>query len=188
MNVFVRMVTTFVRALFRSKLGLFEESRLRLRVWPNDFDAYLHLNNGRYLSMMDLGRFDLVIRNGLGRIMWTRKWFPVVGSSMIRYRRPIDAFRSYDLYTSLVGWDEKWMYIAHRFEKDGELMAAAIIQGVFKGAEGTIAPTRMFRELGHDAAEAVRMPQWIVEWQGADAEMKNRARAHSSHHEASPED
>lgn len=185
MNVLFRIVTTFLRAIFRSKLGLFDESRLRLRVWPNDFDVYLHLNNGRYLSMMDLGRFDLVIRNGLGAIMWRKKWFPVVGSAMIRYRRPIDAFRTYDLYSWLAGWDDKWMYVGHRFEKNGELMAIGIIQGVFRGPEGTISPQRMFSELG-EVVEPVRMPQWIVTWQEADREMKNHSG--SSDRDASPED
>lgn len=187
MNVLFRVCTTFLRSLLRPKLGLFDESRLKLRVWPNDFDVYLHLNNGRYLSMMDLGRFDFVIRNGLGRIMWTRRWFPVVGSSMIRYRRPIDAFRSYDLYTRLTGWDEKWIYISHRFERNGELMAVAIIQAVFRGPEGMISPARIIEEAGHEV-EPVRMPQWIRNWQEADLEMKNGARARSFGHDAPPED
>lgn len=187
MNVLFRFVTIFLRSMRRLKLGLFDESRLKLRVLPNDFDPYLHLNNGRYLSMMDLGRFDFVIRNGLGRIMWTRKWFPVVGSSMIRYRRPIGALRSYDLYTRLAGWDEKWIYISHRFERNGELMAAAIIRGVFRGREGMISPVRIIGEAGHEV-EPVRMPQWIRTWQEADLEMKNGARARTSHHDVHPED
>lgn len=175
MNLLFRFFTTFLRSLFRKKIGLLQESRLSLRVWPNDFDAYLHLNNGRYLSMMDLGRLDLVMRNGIGRVMWNRRWFPVVGSSMIRYRRPIDALHRYELVTSIAGWDEKWVYIAQRFEENGELMAAAVIQGVFRGSEGTVSPARLFDEVG-ESLEPVRMPQWIERWQEADHEMKSDAR------------
>lgn len=174
MNLLLRFLSTFIRSSFRAKITPFDESRLRLRVWPNDFDAYLHLNNGRYLSMMDLGRLDLVIRNGMGRLMWSRKWFPVVGSSMIRYRRSIDAFRGFELVSWIAGWDDKWVYVAHRFERNGELMAAAVVQAVFRGPEGTIEPFRFFRELGPDV-EPVRMPQWVVDWQSADLEMKSQA-------------
>ena len=31
-----------------------------MRVWPNDLDTNAHMNNGRYLTLMDLGRFDLM--------------------------------------------------------------------------------------------------------------------------------
>lgn len=186
MNLLFRFITTFFRSVIRSKIGLFDESRLTLRVWLNDFDPYLHLNNGRYLSLMDLGRLDLVIRNGLGSVMLRRKWFPVVGSSMIRYRRPVHAFHAFQLCTSLAGWDDKWIYVAHRFEENDELMAAAIIQGVFRGSEGTISPQTLFRNAGYEV-EAVRMPQWILDWQQADGQMKNRAHP-GSRDESSPED
>ena len=35
------------------------------RVWPHDLDTSLHMNNGRYWTLMDLGRADLMIRSGL---------------------------------------------------------------------------------------------------------------------------
>ena len=46
-------------------LGFLDESAIRLRVWPNDLDANLHMNNSRYLLAMDLGRWELVMRTGL---------------------------------------------------------------------------------------------------------------------------
>ena len=36
-----------------------------MRVWPNDLDTNAHMNNGRYLTLMDLGRFDLMTQCGL---------------------------------------------------------------------------------------------------------------------------
>ena len=44
-------------------------SVLGFLVWPNDLDVNVHMNNGRFLSIMDLGRFDLSFRTDLGRAM-----------------------------------------------------------------------------------------------------------------------
>ena len=42
-------------------------SVLRFRAWPTDLDPSLHVNNGRYLALMDLGRLDLMVGAGLWR-------------------------------------------------------------------------------------------------------------------------
>ena len=34
-----------------------EFDRIRMRVWPQDIDPFLELNNGRYVTLLDLGRF-----------------------------------------------------------------------------------------------------------------------------------
>jgi acyl-CoA thioesterase FadM len=66
-NLLLRLLATLIGARRRSPLGPLDESVMTLRVLPTDVDANLHMNNGRYLSIMDLGRFDLTVRNGLLR-------------------------------------------------------------------------------------------------------------------------
>ena len=51
--------------------------RLRLRVLPNDTDILRHVNNGIYLSLMDLGRMDLMIRSGRWQQLSGLGWPPV---------------------------------------------------------------------------------------------------------------
>ena len=48
----------------RGSLGI---SYLTLRVCPGDLDTSLHMNNGRYWTLMDLGRTDLMLRSGFWR-------------------------------------------------------------------------------------------------------------------------
>ena len=48
--------------------------QLPLRVLPNDLDTNLHLNNGRYLTLMDLGRVDLMLRMGVMGELRRRRW------------------------------------------------------------------------------------------------------------------
>ena len=55
MNLILRMIKVLVAALFGQRLGVLDSSILTFRVWPNDLDINLHMNNGRYLTIMDLG-------------------------------------------------------------------------------------------------------------------------------------
>lgn len=47
----------------------------------NDIDNFLELNNGRVLTLFDLGRTDFAIRTGLGKQLIYHKWGLVVAGS-----------------------------------------------------------------------------------------------------------
>ncbi len=65
MNLIFRLLGLLLTTRWRGRLGPLEESVLKLRVWPVDLDVNLHMNNGRYLSVMDLNRVDVILRTGL---------------------------------------------------------------------------------------------------------------------------
>lgn len=91
MNLLVRLALVLLGASRRGRLDLFALSDLPMRVWPTDLDVQMHMNNGRYLSLMDLGRIDLLVRSGFWAEARRRGWFPLVGASAIEYRRPLRA-------------------------------------------------------------------------------------------------
>src|SRR5689334_3668379 len=66
--------------------GALEPSVLPFRVLPNDLDPNWHMNNGRYLTIMDLGRLDLTLHSGLMRAIIKHRWMPVLGGATIRYQ------------------------------------------------------------------------------------------------------
>ncbi len=170
----LQVVMMFARSAVRPRLGVLEESRVPLRVWPWDLDTNLHLNNGRYLTLMDLGRFDLVIRNGLGRMMLERRWSPVLAAAMIRYRRSLNPFQRFELVTRIVSWDERWFFIEQRFERQGKVMAQAFVRGTFMGKEGTI-PTNRLLEATGVAVQPPPMPPSLLAWQQAEEHARNAA-------------
>ena len=43
-------------------LSVLDEDRIRMHVWPHDIDLNLHMNNARYLSVMDYARIHLLAR------------------------------------------------------------------------------------------------------------------------------
>lgn len=74
MNLYLRLLWLLWRLHSLRRRGLFEESRVAFCVWPNDCDLNLHMNNGRYLSLMDLGRVYLTAQSGLLREALRRRW------------------------------------------------------------------------------------------------------------------
>lgn len=162
MNLIFRMIWVLLTARRRGKLGVTEEGRVRLRCWPNDLDTNLHMNNGRYLTIMDLGRLDLILRSGLWRAMRDRKWYPVVAAEKISFRRSLNAFETFELTTQVIGWDEKWLYIEHRMERDGKVMAQAHIKGLFLGPDGKVPMAELVAAAGHDGPAPAMAPEIVA--------------------------
>jgi acyl-CoA thioesterase FadM len=149
MVLLFRIVLLVLKNFFRRRSGILDESRMRLRVWPTDMDLNFHLNDGRYMSLAGLGRVDLMLRSGLLRRAMKRGWYPVVAGAIIRYRREIKWMEKLELRSRIVGWDDKWTYFEHRFEKDGDLAAIAYARGVIRNREGAVPTSDVMALVGH---------------------------------------
>lgn len=167
---FLRLGKVVATARSRPALGPLEDSVITMRVWPGDLDQNRHLNNGRYLTMMDIGRFDLVSRTGLMTHLLKNRWYPVVTAATIRFRRPIDAFQSYQLRTRILAWDEEAFFIEQRFERDGNVHAVAVIRGLFLGREGKV-PTARLVSLVAPSAVSPPLPEWVATWDRSQREL-----------------
>lgn len=174
MNLYFRFVFVLLMALFRRVLGPLDESVHSFRVWPNDLDVNFHMNNGRYLTIMDLGRVDLMIRTGLGWMALRRGWSPLVGSATIRFRRSLDPFQTYQLKSRVLCWDEKWFFIEQRFERRGELIAAGLVKGLLRGREGNIPTADVLRSLNLNVPSP-EIPEYIRLWRRSEAASANGA-------------
>ena len=154
-------------ALRRPRLHPLDDSVIRFRVWPNDLDVNLHMNNGRYLTLMDLGRLDLVVRIGVLGTLRRRRWNPVVGSLQIRYRRSLLPFQEYDIRTRLLCWDERWFFLDQRFERGGNLIAVALVKGLFLGPGGRV-PTQQVVDASGYRIDSPPPPGAVVAWEEAE--------------------
>jgi acyl-CoA thioesterase FadM len=160
----IRLAKVSLQGWRGSGLGPLEVSRLRFLVWPNDLDNNLHLNNGRYLTLMDLGRWDLALRTGLVGLVVKGRWQPLAGGVHIRFRRPLPPFRSYELCTRILAWDQKWFYLEQRFHQDGRDKARALVRILFKGPAGNVPPGEVAAALGHPQAQSPPLPQEVQLW------------------------
>ena len=168
LSLLVRTLIIAVRAWRAPPRGRAAESLLHMRVMPGDLDINLHMNNGRYLTLMDLGRFDLMVRAGLGRPAWRNRWRPLLGSAMIRFRRSLGPFQKFQLRTRLVCWDERWFVFEQRFESGGRIHAVAHARGLFRDRQGSVPPARTLAAIGiHDPSPPA--PDYVSRWAEADA-------------------
>jgi acyl-CoA thioesterase FadM len=165
MSLLARLIGVLLNAMFGQRLQPMEESRLAMRVWPTDLDPNLHMNNGRYLTVMDLGRFDLMIRIGLARTALKRRWMPVVAAAQIRYRRSLAPFERYTLTTRLLSWDGKWFYLEQRFvRRDGSVAALAWVKAAIRKPGGTVDADELQQAMGLalvPAPVAAEVARWI---------------------------
>ena len=150
MNLLVRLFIVVLQALRGEKLAPLGTSVIVLHVWPTDLDLLLHMNNGRYLSLMDLGRVDLMVRAGFWREARRRGWYPVVASTLVDYRRPLTIFQSFELRTRVAGWDDRWIFIEQQFVKDDAIAAAATLKTAIRDAAGSVSTADALAALGAD--------------------------------------
>ncbi len=121
------------------------------------------MNNGRYLTLMDSGRWDLISQIGLLTHMRKNRWITVLGGATIQFKRPLRPFQRFDLVTRIVGWDAKWFYVEQRFESEGKLVADALVRGIFRAPGKSIPSVDVLAALGH-AAPSPTLPPHVVTW------------------------
>ncbi len=144
----LRLARILAASAAAPRVDLFDPVTLHFRALPSDCDANLHINNGRYVQLMDLGRFALVARLGLGRVMLKQSWGAVVGAVEMEFLKEIRLLSAFRLTTRIVGWDEKWVFMEQRFERDGKLAAIGRVQGVFRANNRTVRTAEVLAELG----------------------------------------
>lgn len=144
-NSFVRIPLLALRQTIKPLpgIGTLETDVLNLRVWPNDVDFNFHLNNARYLSVMDYGRIHLLARGGILKPALKARWAPVVGAVWITYRRSLALWARYELATRLVCWDERWFYMEQTFTGEEGLAAVGWVKGALLDKAGTVPPQQI---------------------------------------------
>jgi acyl-CoA thioesterase FadM len=164
MGLFLRLLLLFVTAPFRSRCEALGPSRKRFLVLPTDLDVLGHVNNGVYLSMLDVARVDLMMRSGAFARLRSRGYFAVVAAEMIRFRRSLKLFQRFEVETRVLGWDDKAFVLQHCFLRGGALVAEAIIRSRFLKRGGkTIGTAEVLEALGH-TAPSPELPAWIEAW------------------------
>ncbi len=179
MNLYFRVLWVLIASFFRPRItNILIGDRLRFRVLPNDLDTNWHMNNSRYLTIMDLGRFDMVLRSGMMRVMLQQKSVPILSAAQIRYRLPLNPFQPYDLHTRILCWDERWFYIEQRFvlvdgPKKGAVAAIALVKGSFfnQKTQKTVPSQAVLDILGWKNPSP-NVPDYVQEWIKAEDALK----------------
>ena len=130
------------------------------------------MNNGRYATLMDLGRLDLTFRCGLLVPLVKRRWFPLVAAMTLRFRRSLELGQRYELVTRLAGFEEQSWYIEQRFVVRGETAAYAYLRGVFRGPSGNVPIADLLAVAGHFDVTSPTLTEGFRAWLGSDEVMR----------------
>lgn len=140
-----------------------------LRVMPNDLDLFGHVNNGAYLTLMDLARMDLMMRSGLFNPVFKNGWYPIVASETIRFYSSLTLFQPFTITTTLVGWDDKSIFLQQDFKARNKLIATAVVNARFLAKPDQTNPSRSiptqeFLEFIDFEGQQPELPDWITKW------------------------
>lgn len=184
MNLWLRLMTTLLAAWRGEPIALpGGSSRLTFRVWPHDLDPSMHMNNGRYLAIMDLGRLDVIARSGLLRLALRQGWTPIASTVHIRFQREMRLLNTFDLITRLVCWDVRHVVMEQTFlltsgPNAGQIAAKALFKGGIydRKTRRFVTTAELMTGIGV-LAESPPVPEDVAAFLQADEAVKRTARA-----------
>ncbi len=157
--------------VFRSAppLGLTETHVSHHICWPWDIDLFLELNNGRTLTLYDLGRIPLAKRAGLVAALRQNQWGLTVAGSSVRYRRRVRAFDRITMHSRAVCWDDRFIYIEQSMWVRGQATSDALFRTAITGKDGIVPPKTVLAAMGVSPEISPEIPDWIKAWTDAES-------------------
>ena len=167
-KLFGRMVPATTRGLTRPRIPASQSVSSAFRVLTHDIDINMHLNNGRYMQIIDVNRLEFLLRTGVAQIILDRRWKPILGSTTIQFRRELRLWERAIASTRLVGWDSRWVYLEHRIEtRGGRPVAIAMAKAGFR-CKGAWVPIETLRAALPFPLPDMVLPAHVEAWRTLD--------------------
>lgn len=168
MYPFIRFALAVARARRLPPLAMGEAHVSTHICLPWDLDLWKELNNGRTLTLYDLGRFPLFIRSGLLGAMRRRGWSGAVAGCSVRYRKRVRGFDRVTMTSAILGFDARFVYINQTMWRDGEATSNALYRIAVTDRNGIVPPADVALEIGV-STDPPPMPDWVNAWIEAEA-------------------
>lgn len=168
MYPFLRMIKEMWKFRKAPPLGLTEAHVSHHICWPWDLDIWVELNNGRTLTLYDLGRIPMALRTGLIHVMRREGWGITVAGNSVRYRRRVRAFDRIEMVSRLIGWDERFFYMEQSMWRKGECTSHMLLRAAVTDRNGIVPTARVAAAMQHDGPSP-ELPDWVRAWIEADA-------------------
>ncbi|MFD3191248.1 acyl-CoA thioesterase [Sedimentitalea sp. HM32M-2] len=138
--------------------------------WPWDLDLWMELNNGRAMTLYDLGRSMNAQRVGLVRAVTQNRWGMTMAGSSVRFRRRIRGFERFEMRSRAVCWDDRFLYLEQTmWKRSGECASHVLFRAAVTDRNGIVPIDRVLAAMGRSGAQSPEMPDWIAGWCHADA-------------------
>ena len=180
MKLWLRLVWAHISWRFRAPLKHWDVGSRRFHIWPTDIDIFRHMNNGIYLTLMDVARFDMLKRSGAWKACKKAHIHPVVVGETISFRKSLKLGQKFSIESGVLGWNDVAFFIRQRFVVEGEVYAEAVVRLRFlKSPKGTPSPAEVLEVMGGWEGEIPSLPTWISDWEKAITLPKGREAAPS---------
>ena len=112
MYPYLRLARVLFSSKFKSKLNFYSRDSdcIPMMVLPQDIDPFMELNNGRYVTLLDLGRYGYGTRVNINTFLKKQKWSLTITGTYNEYRYRLRLFQRFKLKTKIIGYDENWFY------------------------------------------------------------------------------
>lgn len=170
MNLYLRLLIALCGGI-RRPLHHADELECSFRVWPHDIDAFGHMNNGRYLQIMDVARVRWMARTGVLSAMLRKRWSGVLGGALTNYRHSLRPFQRYRVQTRLVHWDQRWFFFEHRFlDRAGRCVAAGVSRAALRCHRDWVRTGDVVEHVAPNS-DAPEAPDWVASWLDLDRQI-----------------
>ena len=162
MYPYVRLFRVILTRNFRTKVDFHNqgEDTINLMVLPQDIDPFMELNNGRYVTLLDLGRFGYSINVNINKLLKQNKWSLTITGTYNNYRHRLRLFQRFQLKTKLLGYDEKWFYFFQKAVKNDKTYMASVVRFSFTSKDGIVFPKEVVKTMGQEYNPG-KLDEWV---------------------------
>ncbi|MFY0682184.1 MAG: acyl-CoA thioesterase [Thalassovita sp.] len=131
---------------------------------PWDIDPFMELNNGRTLTLLDLGRLTMAKRAGMVAALRRERWGMTMAGVYVRYRRRIKMFERFEIRSRAIGTDDKFIYLEQTmWKRNGECANHAVYRSAVTDKNGIVPPAKVIATFAPEAA-SLDLPEWVQQW------------------------
>jgi acyl-CoA thioesterase FadM len=153
MYPFTSLLTTSAWAVLSKPMDVGFVCDTPFRCMPRAIDMLLEMNNGRNLTLYDLRRFNLSIRIGLAKALRKKTWGLVVADGSVRYRRRVKIIDKVSIYAQVVGFDDRWIYVAQSMCVSGQSSSFVLLRTGITGAGKTISTDEVLEAMNINSTQ-----------------------------------
>ncbi|MDG1842633.1 MAG: acyl-CoA thioesterase [Crocinitomicaceae bacterium] len=164
MYPYLRLARVLLSSKFKTKLNFYsrDSDSIPMMVLPQDIDPFMELNNGRYVTLLDLGRYGYGSRVNINAFLKRQKWSLTITGTYNEYRYRLRLFQRFVLKTKIIGYDENWFYFFQKIERNGKTHMASVVKYAFTSKNGIVKPKEVVEAMG-EPYDPTQLPSWITE-------------------------
>ena len=160
----IRLARVIAKSKFQKKVS-FDSTHnecINLRVLPQDIDLFMELNNGRYVTLLDLGRFSYGDKVNMGKFLKKNNWSLTIVGTYNEYRHRLRLFQKFILETKIIGYDENWFYFFQKIQRNNKTHMASIVKFSYTSSTGLVMPKDVIKAMDLNY-NPYQLPDWVKE-------------------------